>query len=151
MCSALMWKSGTLRTKIGARMGSFLFEDDKKSILMINFGIFSQLGCSILRKEPILESVHFQKYKFGLYSILWKRVKIEDFFVLIWTYLNACKSNKGICTLRKKIWLNRKKLFVWKTLWIEEKIYLNKIKFVWFKQNIFEPNKNLFTSIKFLP
>ena len=31
-------------------------------------------------------------------------------------------------------------------LWFEEMICLNEIKFVWFKQNIFEPNKYLFES-----
>ena len=30
-------------------------------------------------------------------------------------------------------------------------VYLNKIKFVWFKESIFEPNKNLFKSNNFLP
>ena len=31
-------------------------------------------------------------------------------------------------------------------LWFKEMICLNEIKFVWFKQNIFEPNKYLFES-----
>ena len=31
-------------------------------------------------------------------------------------------------------------------LWFKEIICLNQIKFVWFKQNIFEPNKYLFES-----
>ena len=31
-------------------------------------------------------------------------------------------------------------------LWCKEMICLNEIKFVWFKQNIFEPNKYLFES-----
>ena len=36
-------------------------------------------------------------------------------------------------------------------LWFKEMIYLNETKFVWFKQNIFGPNKYLFQSNKFLP
>ena len=35
-------------------------------------------------------------------------------------------------------------------LWFKEMICLNEIKFVWFKQNIFEPNKYLFESNNFL-
>ena len=36
-------------------------------------------------------------------------------------------------------------------LWFKEMICLNETKFVWFKQNIFGPNKYLFESNKFLP
>ena len=34
-------------------------------------------------------------------------------------------------------------------LWFKEMICLNAMKFVWFKQNIFEPNKYLFESNQF--
>ena len=36
-------------------------------------------------------------------------------------------------------------------LWCKEMFCFNETKFVWFKQNIFGPNKYLFESNKFLP
>ena len=54
--------------------------------------------------------------------------------------------------LKKKIWLNKKKIICLNDfLWFKEMICLNETKFVWFKQNILGPNKYLFESNKFLP
>ena len=50
---------------------------------------------------------------------------------------------------QKKDLIGSKKIICLKGfLWFQEMIYLNWIKFVWFKQIIFEPNKNLFKSNK---
>ena len=46
---------------------------------------------------------------------------------------------KDFIESKKMIWLND-------FLWFKEMIFLNEVKFVWFKQNIFGPNKYFFES-----
>ena len=53
--------------------------------------------------------------------------------------LNSHTGKKDLIESKKMICLND-------FLWFKEMICLNEIKFVWFKQNIFEPNKYLFES-----
>ena len=54
-------------------------------------------------------------------------------------YLFHCSEKKDLIESKKIICLND-------FLWFKEMICLNEIKFVWLKQNIFEPNKYLFES-----
>ena len=51
-----------------------------------------------------------------------------------------------LCTEKKDLIESKKIICLNDFLWFKEIICLNKIKFVWFKQNIFEPNKYLFES-----
>ena len=53
--------------------------------------------------------------------------------------LTVYTQKKDFIELKKMICLND-------FLWFKEMICLDEIKFVWFKQNVFEPNKYLFES-----
>ena len=52
-------------------------------------------------------------------------------------------------TEKKYLFESKKIICLNNCLWFKEMICLNEIKFVWFKQNIFEPNKYLFESNNF--
>ena len=52
----------------------------------------------------------------------------------------------GVYTQKKDLIESKKIICLNDFLWFEEMICLNEIIFVWFKQNIFEPNKYLFES-----
>ena len=55
--------------------------------------------------------------------------------------LNFTKYNQ-----KKDLFESKKMIFLNDFLWFKEMTCLNEIKFVWFKHNIFEPNKYLFES-----
>ena len=59
------------------------------------------------------------------------------------TYLTYCAQKEDLIESKKIICLKD-------FLWFKKIIYLNKIKFIWFKQSIFEPNQNLFKTNEFL-
>ena len=63
--------------------------------------------------------------------------KLSSYQIVEINYRNTEK--KDLIESKKLICLND-------FLWFKEMICLNEIKFVWFKQNIFEPNKYLFES-----
>ena len=62
----------------------------------------------------------------------------NDYF-LVYLNFKDCTEKKDLIESKKIICLND-------FLWFKEMICLNEIKFVWFKQNSFEPNKYLFES-----
>ena len=73
------------------------------------------------------------------------RLHLCKHLVEIW--LELVKLN----TLRKIFDWIKKMIGLKHFLWCKEMFCFNETKFVWFKQNIFRPNKYLFESNKFLP
>ena len=69
-----------------------------------------------------------------------------------YNFERSLNDNKNFSLKTKLVIMHSEKRFDWikendclnDFLWFKEMIRLNEVKFVWFKQNIFEPNKYLF-------
>ena len=129
-----------------------LFVDDDHVLLSLDVSsLFTNSLCDLVLKSldrtvklhlTKLQIVHnFFSYISNLLLII---MFIYKFLVLRWAHqFHLCSQ-----THSEKIYFieSKKMICLNDSLWFKEMIHLSEIKFVWFKQNIFEPNKYLFES-----
>ena len=89
--------------------------------------------CDYIFTETEISSWNFEKW----IKVYWDR--------------SVTPRKQFLCTEKKDLIESKKIICLNDFLWFKEMICLNEIKFVWFKQNSFEPNKYLLESNKFLP
>ena len=90
--------------------------------------------------------------KFYIQSLLSKSETVKTHWFTVKDHFFKCYKSflrisvKFNCTEKKDLIESKKIICFNDFLLFKEMICLNEIKFVWFKQNIFEPNKYLFES-----
>ena len=113
------------------------------NFLMSNYKL---LNMSILSHRFLILPISLQLLPFAL--------QIFNLHYIHFSKVSFCKKNKktqdssrvtlGAYTQKTNLIESKKMICLKDFLWFKKMICSNEIKFVWFKQNIFEPNKYLF-------